>query len=102
MQVSKSFRTSGGMVRKRNSSRFVQNAAIAVVASLPAIAGAVPNYTLQHTNSIDLSTQFNGLTNYGTNPLSIAFDGTNAYVGGYVNGGSSWPAWMLQVAEICS
>lgn len=56
----------------------------AALASLPGIAVA-QQYNLQRSNSIDLSTQFLTGSNFGTNPLSLAFDATSntAWVGGY-------------------
>jgi hypothetical protein len=69
--------------------------------------------TLQHTSNVDLSSQFFGATppdgsgtpasQYGWNPLSIAFDGTNAYVGGYNSGavlGSSNQVGIVKIQNV--
>ncbi len=57
---------------------------LAVVALMVSAAPAAQS-TLIHVSSIDLGNDFNGTTGYGDNPLSIAFDGTAAYVGGLRN-----------------
>lgn len=56
---------------------------------------------LTHVASIDLGTQFNANTGYGDNPISIAFDGTNAYVGGYKNDAASpGTVGVVQVGDL--
>lgn len=57
---------------------------LAVVALMVSAAPAAQS-TLIHVSSIDLGNDFNGTSGYGDNPLSIAFDGTAAYVGGLRN-----------------
>ncbi|MCS7032593.1 MAG: hypothetical protein NZ561_01205 [Phycisphaerae bacterium] len=44
-------------------------------------------YTFQRTNSIDLAPFFfgGGTSQFGVNPISVAFDGSTAWVGGYQN-----------------
>ena len=61
---------------------------LAVVALMVSAAPAAQS-TLIHVSSIDLGNDFNGTTGYGDNPLSIAFDGTAAYVGGLRNTSAS-------------
>ena len=46
----------------------------------PAVAAQLE---LQHLAAYDLGLYFNSTSGYGQNPLSVAFDGTNAYVGGF-------------------
>ncbi len=59
---------------------------VAVLAALSLCLGAsADQIPLLHTASIDLGAYFNGTSGYGDNPLSVAFDGTNAYVGGLKN-----------------
>jgi hypothetical protein len=60
--------------------------AAAVTALTASAAFAGPQQTLVHTNQILLGAEFNETSGYGDNPLSITFDGNNAYVGGYNNG----------------
>lgn len=56
---------------------------------------------LAHVATIDLGTQFNSTTGYGDNPLSIAFDGTNAYIGGYKNDATSpGTVGVVQVGDL--
>lgn len=61
--------------------------ALAVLAVVGLMAGAVHagQFELAHVAVIDLGPYFNSTTTYGDNPLSVGFDGTNAYVGGYTN-----------------
>jgi hypothetical protein len=47
-----------------------------------------------------LGTEFNSATGYGDNPLSIAFDGTNAYVGGWNNSASAASIGVVKVSNI--
>jgi hypothetical protein len=59
-------------------------------------------YRLQKTNSISLSSLFFGGTSpsaYGVNPISVAFDGTNAYVGGYNNSGVAGTTGVIKVSD---
>lgn len=62
-----------------------------------ALAAQVP---LTHVSSIDLAGQFNSESGYGSNPLSIAFDGTNAYIGGYNNSGAAADIGVVKVSDI--
>jgi hypothetical protein len=55
---------------------------------------------LTHVSSIDLSGQFNTGSGYGSNPLSVAFDGANAYVGGYNNSGATGNIGVVKVSSI--
>src|SRR4051812_47402041 len=65
--------------------------AAAAAATLAARSAGATQYTLQHASSIDLSPYFfaadavnaTPASDYGSFPLSVAFDGANAYVGGY-------------------
>jgi autotransporter-associated beta strand protein len=84
--------------------------ALALATSFAQQAHAV-QFTLQHTNEIDLGSYFFGPGNqgpgspssgYGTNPLSIAFDGTNAYIGGYNNSGTSDNAGIVEIPNVLS
>lgn len=61
---------------------------IPIVLSL-GLAASAAQLPLIHTASIDLGSYFNSTSGYGDNPLSIAFDGTNAYVGGLKNSTAS-------------
>ena len=68
----------------RLSSRVVLAAAAALVVSNVAHAGLpLPVFSLQKQNSIPLGTQFLAGGLYGENALSIGFDGTNAFIGGF-------------------
>jgi hypothetical protein len=58
-------------------------------------------YRLQKTNSISLSSLFYGgstPSQYGASPLSVAFDGTNAYLGGYNSSSRSGRTGVVKVA----
>lgn len=69
-----------------------------VALTLAATASHAAQFT--HVSSIDLSAQFNTGTGYGSNPLSIAFDGTNAYVGGLNNTGAAADVGVVKVSNI--
>jgi len=71
----------------------------AAVAMLAPIAGAA-QAELRHVSTIDLSLDFNSETGYGSNPLSIAFDGTNAYIGGFNNSGATGNVGVVKVSNI--
>ncbi len=49
------------------------------------LVAAAPQQTLMHTNQILLGAEFSETSGYGDFPLSLAFDGTNAYLGGINN-----------------
>ena len=70
---------------------FTMAAAVTALTASAVFAG--PQQTLVHTNQITLGAEFNETSGYGDNPLSITFDGTNAYVGGYNNGPASPGRW---------
>ena len=72
----------------------------AVAALLTAVAANAAQTPLVHVSSIDLSSQFNSTTGYGQNPLSIAFDGTNAYVGGYNSTAAAANIGVVKVSTI--
>jgi hypothetical protein len=67
-------------------------------------------FTLQHTNSVPLGSQFFGPdtanslpgSGNGTNPISVAFDGTDAYVGGQNNLGVTESAGIVRVGNLFS
>jgi hypothetical protein len=54
-----------------------------IVAGLLVASAGAAQIPLYHQAVIDLGPYFNDTTGYGDNPLSVAFDGVNAYVGGY-------------------
>ncbi|HZZ44997.1 MAG TPA: dockerin type I domain-containing protein [Tepidisphaeraceae bacterium] len=56
--------------------------------------------SLQHTDSIDLSSLFSSTSGYGNSSLSIAFDGTNAYIGGYNNTAAAANVGVVQVQNV--
>jgi hypothetical protein len=58
---------------------------VGVLATAGWLAGPVTaaQTQLQHLAAYDLGPYFNSTSGYGQNPLSVAFDGTNAYVGGF-------------------
>lgn len=68
--------------------------------ALAAPAALAAQAELTHVSSIDLSGQFNSQTQYGSNPLSVAFDGTNAYIGGYNNSGATADIGVVKVSNI--
>ena len=56
---------------------------------------------LVHRSSVDLSGFFNSSGGYGDNPLSVSFDGRNAYVGGYkATAGSPATVGVVKVADV--
>ncbi len=55
------------------------------VCVLLAVSATAAQQQLGHVGVIDLGPYFNSTTEYGDNPLSITFDGTHAFVGGYTN-----------------
>jgi hypothetical protein len=87
-------RTSQRLVRARRAVTFAVSSALATIA-LSSTSHA-QQVALQHSNSISLSSFFFGAnpptgggtnaSQYGWVPVSVAFDGTNAYVGGYCSG----------------
>ncbi len=62
-----------------------------------AVAAAAPLY---HAKVIDLGDVFNNDFGYGNNPLSVAFDGTNAYVGGYNNSGATANVGVVKIENL--
>ena len=90
--------------RGRNRFAVVSIAALSAVAALVGTAQA-EQYALQKTNSISLSSQFFGGATpsaYGVNPLSVTFDGTNAYVGGYNNSGAAGTTGVVRIDNAIS
>ena len=78
--------------------------AAAAVASLSGFAPAQQQFSLQHANSIDLSPAFFGEgpmgeppSDFGTNPLSVTYDGSSAYVGGWNGSGSASNVGIVRV-----
>jgi hypothetical protein len=63
-------------------------------------APAIAQVTLQKSNSISLSADFAAGSAYGTNPLSIAFNGTSAFVGGFNPSGGSTTVGVVRVDGI--
>jgi hypothetical protein len=59
-------------------------------------------YRLQKTNSINLSTDFfgGGTATYGVNPISVAFDGQTAWVGGYNNQGTTGSIGVVRIGDV--
>ncbi len=55
---------------------------------------------LQHISTIDLGAEFNGTTGYGVNPLSVAFDGNSAYIGGFNNSGATSTVGVVRYDNI--
>jgi hypothetical protein len=55
---------------------------------------------LVHVSNIYLGDYFNSTTGYGDNPLSIAFDGTNAFIGGFNNSGAAANVGVVKVSGI--
>jgi hypothetical protein len=78
--------------------------ALAAAATVAGGSGAAMGqaFTLQHTNSINLSTLFNATSGYGNIGLSVAFDGTNAYVGGYNNTATAANVGIVKVGNVLS
>jgi hypothetical protein len=72
---------------------------LGLVAVLASGASAAQS-ELYHVSSIDLGTVFNSDTGWGSNPLSVAFDGSNAYVGGYNNGTVPGNIGVVQVSGL--
>lgn len=66
---------------------------------LVALSASAQSYQLQKSNSIDLSSFFSGAAaaQYGGNPISVAFDGTNAFVGGYNNSGANGSIGVVRI-----
>jgi PEP-CTERM motif len=64
-----------------------------------AFAAAAPQQALVHTNSVYVGNDFGAFTGYGDYPLSLAFDGTNAYVGGFATTPGS-PVGVVKVVGI--
>jgi len=73
---------------------------IVAVAALAAASARAAQAQFSHVSSIDLSAHFNGESGYGNNPLSIAFDGTSAYVGGFNNTGAAANIGVVKVGAI--
>jgi hypothetical protein len=76
---------------------------LATVGILATTSAASAQRLLQRSASIDLSSQFfAGVTpsDYGWNPVSVAFDGTNAYVGGWNSGTLSGNVGIVRVDNI--
>lgn len=73
-----------------------------VVVGVFAIGSAqAAQQSLVHVKSVDLGDAFNSTSGYGDNPLSLAFDGTSAYVGGFrAAAGSSPTVGVVKVENI--
>ena len=84
-----------------NKSKLVILAAAAALALFSGAARA-DQALFQHVAAIDLGTQFNSTSGYGDNPLSVAFDGSSAYVGGYNNGAAAANIGVVKVGDIFS
>jgi len=87
----------------RRSSAIVSAAVLALAAG----SSFAQQYRLQHTNSINLAPSFFGpgpmgepSSGYGSNPLNVAFDGTNAYVGGFNNSGVTDSVGIVKVMNV--
>ncbi|HRX85649.1 MAG TPA: PEP-CTERM sorting domain-containing protein [Phycisphaerae bacterium] len=72
--------------------------AMGIACTLIGAASQAAEFT--HVSTIDLSAQFNSGTGYGSNPLSVAFDGTNAYVGGFNNNSTADNIGVVKVSNI--
>lgn len=68
--------------------------------AIPVGTAAGAQTELQHVANIDLGGQFNSGTGYGDNPLSIAFDGANAFIGGFNNSGATGNIGVVKVSNI--
>jgi hypothetical protein len=73
-----------------------------MVAALGLSVGAATaeQMPLMHVANIDLGDYFNSTTGYGDNPLSVTFDGTSAYVGGYNNSGVEATVGVVKVSDL--
>ncbi len=70
------------------------------IAGFAAVAGGA---VFVHTAAIDVGAGtdgFNSTTGNGANPLSVAFDGTNAYIGGYNNAGAAADVGVVKVTGV--
>jgi len=63
--------------------RVFTRALAAVSVLLAATSAPAGHLHLVHASITNLADVFNSTSGYGDNPLSMAFDGTNAYVGGF-------------------
>jgi hypothetical protein len=63
-------------------------------------AHAQVRYGLQKINTVDLSPNFATGSAYGSSPLSIAFDGTNAYIGGRADSAATTTVGVVQVQNV--
>ncbi|MBP7935308.1 MAG: PEP-CTERM sorting domain-containing protein [Phycisphaerae bacterium] len=77
--------------------------AVMIFASSLAVCAAATAAQMEwvHWQVIDLGSAFNNTSGYGDNPLSVAFDGVNAYVGGYKNtAGSPGTVGVVKVEDV--
>ncbi len=85
-----------------NARKMVLGSCIASIAFC-SIASAQA-YQMQKSNSIDLSSFFfgGGTSAYGVNPLSVAFEGNTAWVGGYNNSGANSSVGVVRIGNVLS
>jgi autotransporter-associated beta strand protein len=80
--------------------KFLGTLAILVFGNAAMVAAVAPAANLTHLSTIYLDTQFNETSGYGDNPLSLAFDGETAYVGGFNNSGADATIGVVKVSGL--
>lgn len=56
--------------------------------------------TFEQINTVSLDGVFNGSSDFGDNPVSVAFDGTTAFVGGFNNTGAAGNVGVVAVTDL--